>query len=158
VQSCQRFCSERFYAPSHIFLSSKNILKLGCKTFFLLLSQAQVNEFTLEFTSFNCNSLNWLHLLTLNTNHLCCFLPWDLKTGFLMWPFRHKPFTVTLFTTTLFDADLFHHKLIKSTLLFRCNIFSFDMLHCMHVCVFSEKAGFYNLICVGYTFCVDSLQ
>jgi len=28
----------------------------------------------------------------------------------------------------------------------------------MRVCVFAEKAHFYNSICISYTFCVDSLE
>jgi len=27
----------------------------------------------------------------------------------------------------------------------------------MRVCVFADKVGFFNFICVGNTFCVDSL-
>jgi len=28
----------------------------------------------------------------------------------------------------------------------------------MHICVFADKACVYNLICIGYTFCIDSLE
>jgi len=56
----------------------------------------------------------------------------------------------------VFDADPFRRKLIKNYT-FRC-IFFFFGTRGMLVCVFADKLRFNNLICVGYTFYVDSLQ
>jgi len=57
----------------------------------------------------------------------------------------------SVLTQTRFDANRL------KALSFSYNFFCFDTRG-MRVCVFADKACFYNLICIGYTFCVDSLE